>query len=57
METLKIRKQKTEEFSQSLTERQKNAWENYKTIHFNVQFWNNQPADKQLEQFGEVFSE
>jgi nucleoside phosphorylase len=56
-ETLAIRKHKTDDFHQILTGHQKNAWENYKTIHSNINWWKHQSADKQIEQFGQAFSE
>jgi hypothetical protein len=56
METLAIRKQKTDEFLQALTQRQKHTWEHYQTIQSNIKWWKRQSADEQIEQFGQAFS-
>jgi hypothetical protein len=56
-ETLAIRKRKTEEFLQMLTKRQKQAWERYKTVQSNLNWWKRMDSDKQIERFGQVFSE
>jgi hypothetical protein len=56
-ETLAIRKQQTEAFLQTLTERQMKAWKQYETAQFNIKWWKRQSTDEQTEQFGQTFSE
>jgi hypothetical protein len=55
--TLAIRKRKTEEFLQILTKRQKQAWERYKMVQSNLNCWKRMDFDKQIERFGQAFSE
>ena len=55
-EILAIRKQKTEEFVNSLTERQRHAWGEYETIQYNIQQLKRQDEAKQIEILGQAFS-
>lgn len=55
-EILVIRKQKTEEFVNSLTERQRHAWGEYETIQHNIQQLKRQDEAKQIEILGQAFS-
>lgn len=56
-EILATRKEKTESFLNSLTERQKKAWERYETIQSNIQWLKRLDDKQQIENIGQAFSE